>query len=162
RFWKKTFTDLVGHPFDPPKVSSYPHGGPFPSCDGIDEKSYPFNAVYCPSTNEITYDEDYGRTLYNKVGDFAGGWILSGAPLAARYLCTHSSHPLFARRVGDGTEILTREKESVRLGHGGGEMKHIAPEAMQRGVAALRRMKRIADSHGATVRAVATSAVREA
>ena len=33
---------------------------------------------------------------------------------------------------------------------------------MDRGIAALRRMKQIADSHGAPVRAVATSAVREA
>ena len=33
---------------------------------------------------------------------------------------------------------------------------------MERGIAALRRMRRIADSHGAPVRAVATSAVREA
>ena len=79
RFWKQTFTNLVGHPFNPPKISSYPHGGPFPSCDGIDEKSYPFNALYCPSTNEIVYDEAFARTLYNKVGDFAVGYILSDA-----------------------------------------------------------------------------------
>lgn len=91
-----------------------------------------------------------------------GSDAVASETLAALDLGTNSFHLVVARRVGDGFEILTREKESVRLGHGGGEMKHIEPDAMQRGVAALRRMKRIADSHGAAVRAVATSAVREA
>ena len=50
----------------------------------------------------------------------------------------------------------------VRLGHGGGDMKELAADAIDRGVAALQRMRRIADSYGATMRAVATSAVREA
>ena len=50
----------------------------------------------------------------------------------------------------------------VRLGSGGGDMKLLTPAAIERGVAALRRMKQIADISGAPVRAVATSAVREA
>ena len=50
----------------------------------------------------------------------------------------------------------------VRLGSGGGDMKQLSPEAIDRGVAALRRINQIADSHGAPIRAVATSAVREA
>lgn len=41
-------------------------------------------------------------------------------------------------------------------------MNKLSDEAIERGVTSLRRMKRIADSHGATIRAVATSAVREA
>ena len=41
-------------------------------------------------------------------------------------------------------------------------MKELAPDAIERGVACLRRMRRIVDSYGATVRSVATSAVREA
>ena len=86
----------------------------------------------------------------------------AGETLAALDLGTNSFHMIVARRVGSGFEIVTREKEMVRLGHGGGEMKHLEPEAMDRGVAALRRMKKIADIHGAPVRAVATSAVREA
>ncbi len=57
---------------------------------------------------------------------------------------------------------MTREKETIRLGHGGGDMKVLSADAIERGVSTLRRMKRIADSHGASVRAVATSAVREA
>ena len=41
-------------------------------------------------------------------------------------------------------------------------MKEMSPEAVDRGIACLRRMRRIADSFDATLRAVATSAVREA
>src|SRR4051794_469626 len=41
-------------------------------------------------------------------------------------------------------------------------MKQLAPDAIERGVATLDRFRRIADSAGASVRAVATSAVREA
>ena len=50
----------------------------------------------------------------------------------------------------------------VRLGSGRGDMKRLKPDAIARGVEALRRMKQIADIDGAPVRAVATSAVREA
>lgn len=57
---------------------------------------------------------------------------------------------------------LHREKEIVRLGSGtpGGEF--LSEEAMARGVTALKRFKRLADAAGASVRAIATSAVREA
>lgn len=87
----------------------------------------------------------------------------SGEVLAALDIGTNSFHLVVARAVGeDRFETLTREKEVVRLGHGGGDMKELAPAAIERGVACLKRMRRIADSYGATVRAVATSAVREA
>jgi exopolyphosphatase/guanosine-5'-triphosphate,3'-diphosphate pyrophosphatase len=83
--------------------------------------------------------------------------------LAALDIGTNSFHLVVARAVGDDRfETLTREKEVVRLGHGGGDMKELAPDAIERGVACLRRMRRIVDSYGATLRAVATSAVREA
>jgi exopolyphosphatase/guanosine-5'-triphosphate,3'-diphosphate pyrophosphatase len=58
--------------------------------------------------------------------------------------------------------ILDREKENVRLGSGSTDMKHLKASAMDRGVAALRRFRSIADSHQAEIRAIATSAVREA
>lgn len=87
----------------------------------------------------------------------------TGDVLAAIDVGTNSFHMVVARLVDDsGFEVLTREKEVVRLGHGGGEMKVITDDARDRGVAALSRMRQIADSLGATVRAVATSAVREA
>jgi exopolyphosphatase/guanosine-5'-triphosphate,3'-diphosphate pyrophosphatase len=83
--------------------------------------------------------------------------------MAALDIGTNSFHLVVARPTGtDGFEVLTREKEVVRLGRGGGDMKLLAPDAVERGVACLQRMRRIADSHGAPVRAVATSATREA
>jgi exopolyphosphatase/guanosine-5'-triphosphate,3'-diphosphate pyrophosphatase len=85
-----------------------------------------------------------------------------GRMVAALDLGTNSFHLVVARVRGTTYEVVTREKETIRLGHGGGDMKVLAEDAIERGVSALRRMKRIADSHGATVRAVATSAVREA
>jgi exopolyphosphatase/guanosine-5'-triphosphate,3'-diphosphate pyrophosphatase len=50
----------------------------------------------------------------------------------------------------------------VRLGSGSGDMKRLAPEAIERGVRALERLVRLAAVHDADVHAVATSAVREA
>jgi exopolyphosphatase/guanosine-5'-triphosphate,3'-diphosphate pyrophosphatase len=83
--------------------------------------------------------------------------------LGALDIGTNSVHLVLARPVGDDRfETLTREKEVVRLGSGGGDMKEMTPDAIERGIACLRRMRRIADSYNATVRAVATSAVREA
>ncbi|HET7152462.1 MAG TPA: Ppx/GppA phosphatase family protein [Candidatus Kapabacteria bacterium] len=58
--------------------------------------------------------------------------------------------------------ILDREKEIVRLGSGSTDMKHISESAMTRGVETLKRFRMIADSMNAPIRAIATSAVREA
>ena len=78
RFWSGTFT-ANKLAFKPPTVSSYPHAGPFPKCDGISDSQYPFQALYCTSTNSVVYDEDYAQALYNKFGDFSVGYILSNA-----------------------------------------------------------------------------------
>jgi exopolyphosphatase / guanosine-5'-triphosphate,3'-diphosphate pyrophosphatase len=84
-------------------------------------------------------------------------------PVAAIDIGTNSFHLVVARPSGNNRfEILDREKEVVRLGSGAGEMKKLEPEAIERGVAALARFRRIADSFNAEVHAVATSAVREA
>jgi len=83
--------------------------------------------------------------------------------LAAIDIGTNSIHLLVARTTGDGGfETIAREKEMVRLGSGPGDMKTLTPDAIDRGVAALTRFRQVADISGATVRAVATSAVREA
>jgi exopolyphosphatase / guanosine-5'-triphosphate,3'-diphosphate pyrophosphatase len=83
--------------------------------------------------------------------------------LAAIDIGTNSIHLVVARPVnGDRFETLTTEREMVRLGSGGGDMKLLTPDALQRGVACLRRMKGIADGFAAVPRAVATSAIREA
>jgi exopolyphosphatase/guanosine-5'-triphosphate,3'-diphosphate pyrophosphatase len=86
-----------------------------------------------------------------------------GPPLAAVDLGTNSFHLVVARVVGNNRfEIIEREKVMVRLGSGSGDMKILRPDAVDRAVEALRRFRRIADARGAELRAVATSAVREA
>ncbi|CAN5471969.1 Ppx/GppA phosphatase family protein [soil metagenome] len=83
--------------------------------------------------------------------------------LAAVDVGTNSLHLVVARTTdGDRFEVVSREKEMVRLGSGSTDMKELAPDAVDRAVAALDRFRRIAESHGAPLRAVATSAVREA
>ncbi|MDZ7676233.1 MAG: Ppx/GppA phosphatase family protein [Acidimicrobiales bacterium] len=83
--------------------------------------------------------------------------------LAAVDIGTNSVHMVVARVSGHGRfEILEREKEMVRLGRSGGDMKELSDDAIDRGVAALRRCRSVADAHGAELAAVATSAVREA
>jgi exopolyphosphatase/guanosine-5'-triphosphate,3'-diphosphate pyrophosphatase len=84
--------------------------------------------------------------------------------VAALDIGTNSFHLVVARHTGaEAFEVITREKEMVRLGHGGSDMKELSSESIDRAIDCLRRMRRIADSHGAVeLRAVATSATREA
>jgi exopolyphosphatase/guanosine-5'-triphosphate,3'-diphosphate pyrophosphatase len=63
---------------------------------------------------------------------------------------------------GGGFDVVTTEKQMVRLGSGAGSMKQLQPDAIDRGVAAIADMAEVAASFGADVTAVATSAVREA
>ena len=82
---------------------------------------------------------------------------------AAIDLGTNSFHLLVARLDAEGRfEMLAKEKETVRLGSGSGDMALLTDAAMDRGIAALTRFRRIADSFDADVAAVATSALREA
>jgi exopolyphosphatase/guanosine-5'-triphosphate,3'-diphosphate pyrophosphatase len=84
--------------------------------------------------------------------------------LAAIDIGTNSFH-LIIVEVDTNTgkfNILGREKESVRLGSGSSDMKHLGKDAMNRGIDALKKFAALADSAGAPVRAIATSAVREA
>jgi exopolyphosphatase/guanosine-5'-triphosphate,3'-diphosphate pyrophosphatase len=95
--------------------------------------------------------------------EFATRSEATGSPLAAVDIGTNSVHLVVAQPIGTGRfEILDREKESVRLGSGSGDMKTLAPDAIERGVDALTRFAHIAQRFGAPIRAVATSAVREA
>lgn len=83
---------------------------------------------------------------------------------AAIDIGTNSMHMVVARLADHGGfEMLTSEKEMVRLGQGGGEMKELAPDAIERSLTTLARMKEVAGSFGdVEIAAVATSAVREA
>jgi exopolyphosphatase/guanosine-5'-triphosphate,3'-diphosphate pyrophosphatase len=84
--------------------------------------------------------------------------------LAAIDVGTNSFHLIVVKVKEDGSfEIIDREKEVIRLGEGSGtDIKYIKPDAFKRGLAALKRFKGIADSYNADIKAVATSAVREA
>lgn len=83
--------------------------------------------------------------------------------LAAVDIGTNSFHLVVAKVLPNGRfEVLDTEKEMVRLGSGSGDMKHLEPDAVERGIACLRRFRQVADIHRARLRAVATSAVREA
>ena len=95
---------------------------------------------------------------------FVGGELDESGPVhAAIDIGTNSFHMVVARGLDDGGfEVITTMKEMVRLGQGSGEMKQLADEAIERGVACLTRMAAVAATHGADVTAVATSATREA
>ena len=87
----------------------------------------------------------------------------AGEVHAAIDVGTNSFHLVVARvSPSGGLEILFRDKEVVRLGSGSGDMRLLRAEAIDRGIEALRGLVRTAASYGADVRAVATSAVREA
>ena len=86
-----------------------------------------------------------------------------GDVIAAIDVGTNSVHMVVARVEPDaGIEVLTRHKETVRLGESASEMKTLSEDGIDRAVAALKRCADIAGPLGAEVRAVATSAVREA
>jgi exopolyphosphatase / guanosine-5'-triphosphate,3'-diphosphate pyrophosphatase len=83
--------------------------------------------------------------------------------LAAIDIGTNSFHLIVAKVDDNGIiKVLTRDKETVRLGKSSTDMKYISEEAMQRGLSTLKRFKLICDSYKAEIRAVATSATREA
>ena len=77
---------------------------------------------------------------------------------------TNSFHLVVARVDEKGLfKVLTREKEVVRLGKSSRDMKYISKDAISRALSTLNRFKLICDSYKSQkIRAVATSAVREA
>ncbi len=83
--------------------------------------------------------------------------------IAAIDVGTNSFHMIIASVDQRGVlTIKRREKEMVRLGSSGGDMKKITPDAFERAVQTLNRFAAIAKSENAIIRAVATSATREA
>jgi exopolyphosphatase/guanosine-5'-triphosphate,3'-diphosphate pyrophosphatase len=84
--------------------------------------------------------------------------------LAAVDIGTNSFHLIIADVEGNSAnfKILGREKEIVRLGTGSTDMKFLTEDAITRGINTLKRFKGLADAAGAQLRAIATSAVREA
>jgi len=89
---------------------------------------------------------------------------MSKPRLAAIDIGTNSFHLILGEADTNTGKfnILGRERELVRLGSGSTDMKYLQEDAMLRGIEVLKRFKGLADSAGAKVRAIATSAVREA
>lgn len=88
---------------------------------------------------------------------------LHAKPLAGIDIGTNSIHLIVASVDSRGTlQTILREKEVVRLGSSGSDMKYLTSEAIERGVQTLKRFSELAKSKHAFVRAIATSAVREA
>lgn len=83
--------------------------------------------------------------------------------IAAIDVGTNSFHMVVASVTTRGVlRIHARTKETVRLGSSGGDMKLLTSDAMSRGLATLKRFTSEANQHQAFIRAIATSAVREA
>ncbi len=84
--------------------------------------------------------------------------------LAAIDIGTNSIRLVVAEVEPDGAyRVLDEEREMTRLGHGLSTTGRLDPEAMERSLDAVGRMKAIADGFSvAALHAVATSAVREA
>eukprot|EP00850_Spirogloea_muscicola_P018617 SM000172S03090 [mRNA] locus=s172:286416:292351:- [translate_table: standard] len=83
--------------------------------------------------------------------------------LAAVDLGTNSFHMVIVQADSSGRfQIVDVEKEDVRLGSGSSGLSLITPEAEERSLAAIKRLQRIAATWKASMRVVATSAVREA
>ncbi len=83
--------------------------------------------------------------------------------IAAIDVGTNSFHMVIASVTDAGMlRIHGRMKDTVRLGSSAGDMKRLSADAMDRGVQAMIRFVDEARRHNAAVRAIATSAVREA
>ena len=76
---------------------------------------------------------------------------------------TNSIHMVIASVDNEGNlNTISSDKEMVRLGSSSGDMKHIEQDAISRAVSTLSAFKRISENYNAPIRAIATSAVREA
>ncbi|MDB5033245.1 MAG: exopolyphosphatase [Chlorobi bacterium] len=83
--------------------------------------------------------------------------------LAAIDVGTNSFHLVIVRLLGDRKfSVIAKEKMTVRLGESPSQIKHLGEEAMERGIEAMKLFALVAARTASPVRAVATSAVREA
>ena len=83
--------------------------------------------------------------------------------LAAIDVGTNSFHLVVVRLLGNGKfSVIAKEKMTVRLGQSPSQIKHLSEEAMGRGIEALKLFALVAARTASPIRAVATSAVREA
>ena len=87
--------------------------------------------------------------------------IEKGIALVAGALALLSLAGGLAQAPSDPGAVVRQATEAVR-GDSAGELRRLAPDAIERGLAALDRFRRIAESFGASIDAVGTSALREA
>lgn len=88
---------------------------------------------------------------------------MSSPIISAIDVGTNSFHMVTASVDDNGMlNIISRDKEIVRLGSSSGDMRFLQRDAVKRAVSSLKAFAKLASHEGAIVRAVATSAVREA
>jgi predicted metalloprotease len=75
-FWPGLLT-ANGIDFTPPTLTSYPHDGPYPPCDGKTDEDYSRAAFYCESTGEVMFDGGLAIGLHDSIGDFAAGYLVA-------------------------------------------------------------------------------------
>jgi len=78
-FWVPTLSN-AGVTFTAPATASFPHDGPYPTCDGrTSDQMLADPAVYCKDSNTVAFDEDYVHALYDTYGDLAYGYPIASA-----------------------------------------------------------------------------------
>lgn len=88
---------------------------------------------------------------------------MSSQIISAIDVGTNSFHMVTASVDDNGLlNIISRDKEIVRLGSSSGDMSYLQRDAIKRAVTTLRAFNKLALNENSQVRAVATSAVREA
>src|SRR6056300_751762 len=88
---------------------------------------------------------------------------MSSPIISAIDVGTNSFHMVTASIDDNGIlNIISRDKEIVRLGSSSGDMRYLQRDAVKRAITSLKAFSKLAAHEGAVVRAVATSAVREA
>lgn len=90
--------------------------------------------------------------------------VTMAKPIAAIDVGTNSFHLLVVRPEEPALKfrVLEHLRETIRLGSGSADMKYLSESAVNRALRSLSRFKKIADSYKAELRAIGTSAVREA
>ena len=112
------------------------------------------------SVGQTVYPPEFSETSIELRQSFQGERVLAAIDVG-----TNSVHMVVVKIQPElpAFTIIGREKDTVRLGNFRPGTNCLSDEAMDRGIAALKRCKQIADSHQADdIVTVATSATREA
>ncbi|MEY2524166.1 MAG: hypothetical protein QOJ66_2731 [Ilumatobacteraceae bacterium] len=91
RFWSAEMSTRAVT-FTPPTLQLYPQAGPFPKCDGVSEKLFPSNVLYCKATNQVLVDQDFVEKLDADplFGDLSSGYLIGEAYSEAIQIATNS------------------------------------------------------------------------